>query len=483
MDLRINILRDLQQQKKSIHNQLNHGIIDSVNAMTELELIEKKERNLIKQLVLNAHVTADGTPRKITYQESKGLYYTLLANKKKIYATSLDIMYDKLFTEYGLSITDYSFKAIFDLALIEKAKTRNRNPETIYHNQSEYNRFIDGELGKKDVRKITKYELQEYSQSLVNRLNLTVNAFKAYKGVLNIVFNYAMEHEIISSNPVPYINNHDYYTSCIPSNSCSEKKILSEHEISIVINTVRQYMTYSRYHGYFVNGYAILMAIESGMRAGELASLKWEDIHDTYIHIHTQQLSIRKSNDNAHLMYTQKFEHWINKGKIYYIVPWTKGEKGVPNGGRKFPLTDRIKSILSELKAVQDKLNIKSCYVFANRDEAPIKTDAYETCLRRMLQSLGFNVTNNHAFRMSLNSNVFIGKLQLPVTERANLLGHSVETNEKHYSFSKKDNIDNICSLLNEMDNEIIKVSPRSHLKLVKFTKEKSLETANFKAL
>ena len=50
---------------------------------------------------------------------------------------------------------------------------------------------------------------------------------------------------------------------------------------------------------------------------------------------------------------------------------------------------------------------------------------------------------------MSLNSNVLIGRCNLPVTERARLLGHSVETNLKHYSFAGKDNMDELKALLN----------------------------------
>ena len=46
-----------------------------------------------------------------------------------------------------------------------------------------------------------------------------------------------------------------------------------------------------------------------------------------------------------------------------------------------------------------------------------------------MLTNLGFDITNNHAFRMTLNSNVLAKKLNIPVAKRAELLGHSVETN------------------------------------------------------
>lgn len=112
--------------------------------------------------------------------------------------------------------------------------------------------------------------------------------------------------------------------------------------------------------------------------------------------------------------------------------------------------------------------------MFCHKNGEWIKTDAYETCLRRLMSGLGYNVTNNHSFRMSLNSNVFIGKYGLPATERARLMGHSVETNLRYYSFAGKDSLDDICAILNEE----IEVSPRSHQNIVTYTNEKSSRTA-----
>lgn len=103
---------------------------------------------------------------------------------------------------------------------------------------------------------------------------------------------------------------------------------------------------------------------------------------------------------------------------------------------------------MGELKHLQDQKGIVSEYVFCHEDGEWIKTDAYETCLRRMCQSLGFTVTNNHALRMALNSNVFI-PLGISVTERARMLGHSFETNLRKYSFAGKNSNGNILEVLN----------------------------------
>ena len=61
---------------------------------------------------------------------------------------------------------------------------------------------------------------------------------------------------------------------------------------------------------------------------------------------------------------------------------------------------------------------------------------------------MGFKVTNNHALRMSLNSNVLI-PLGISVADRAAMLGHSVETNLKFYSYAQKGYIEDVRNRLN----------------------------------
>ena len=425
------VLKSLENQRFSVTSELKCGIINVDDAANEYDMISLKEKQIKEKMVLAVHITAEGLPRKIVYQESKDLWYTQLEGKKRVYAKSEDALIDKLFVFYGLTIEDYSLKGIFDLALEEKRATNNSNEYTIERYEYDFKRYIKNSFYKKDIRKITKSDIKKYTQDLVNELHPTKKSFFQYKSVLNLIFEYALEFDIIDVNPLLGIRNAAYYKSCNTVKKQSEEKILSQDEIELVKDTVRKYMGYKVYNGYFINGYAILFSIETGVRAAEIPALKWEDISDTNIHIHAQQLSKKAEG-----------------GKEYYYAPWTKNEKGVSSGGRYFPLTNSLRALLTELKLLQKRLNIKSEYIFCHEDGEWIKTDAYETCLRRMLKSLGFSVTNNHAFRMSLNSNIFI-PLNIPVTDRARLLGHTVETNLKHYSYAGKDNIGDICSLLN----------------------------------
>ncbi len=220
---------------------------------------------------------------------------------------------------------------------------------------------------------------------------------------------------------------------------------------------LRRRMEWNRFGGYYINGYAMLFAVLTGVRSGELCALQWKDIEDECIHIHAQQLSDEKEDG----------------GTLYYYVPYTKNEKGVSEDGRDFPLTKKIKALLSEIKEKQNARNIVSEFVFCHEDGEWIKTDAYETFLRRLCRSRGFDITNNHAFRMSLNSNVLI-PMGISVADRAAMLGHSIETNLKYYSFAQKDYISTVRALLDRDYDEGTQGNPDN---VVIFPQKESSET------
>ena len=181
-----------------------------------------------------------------------------------------------------------------------------------------------------------------------------------------------------------------------------------------VISQEKSTLNLKKYGDYYVNGYAMLFAIETGVRVGELCAMKWEDIKETSVHIHSQQLSKKQKG-----------------GTEYYIVPYTKNEKGESEDGREFPLTRNIKSLLAEIRAKQDERGINSEFIFCDESGEWIKKDAYITFLRRLCQSKNFNVTNNHALRMSLNSNVLIPK-GVSVADRAAMLTLPIERNQSY---------------------------------------------------
>ena len=426
------LLKEIELEKISFQLKCKRGIMDEIDATDYINMLNKREEKIKIELVSKYHVSHDGTPRTITYRDDRDLYTTFMPNRSRLSAKTKNDLYDKILKYYGVYIDDMSLESVFRKALDEKARTENPDGKTIVRYEYDYKKYINDNLAKKDIRKITGADLQEYTQQLVNNNSVTDKQFKKYKSVLNLIFRYAVEYDIISVNPVPKIKNAVYKKSLAATENDAEKKIHSQSDIERIKSEVRRRMPQQKYHGYFINGYAILISIETGLRAGELCSLRWSDVKEDYIHIHSQQLT--KKEDGK-------------KGYTFYYAPYTKNEKGVSRDGRKFPLTKALRALLDELRALQEDLHIQSDFILCHEDGEWIKTSAFETCLRRLCQSLDIDVTNNHALRMSLNSNVFIPK-DINVAERAQMLGHSIETNLRYYSFAGVDTLQDVCKLL-----------------------------------
>ncbi|MBR4182555.1 MAG: tyrosine-type recombinase/integrase, partial [Lachnospiraceae bacterium] len=151
--------------------------------------------------------------------------------------------------------------------------------------------------------------------------------------------------------------------SCDTRKPRPEEKILSPEEIGMLKAEVRRRMTMKKYGRYYINGFAFLFSVETGVRIAELCAIKWEDIYDDHIHIHRQQLS---EDDEA-------------GNNTYYLADYTKNEKGISEDGRDSPLTDAIASLLSEIRTLQEELGMDPEFVFCHEDGEWIKKEAYAT--------------------------------------------------------------------------------------------------------
>lgn len=110
-----------------------------------------------------------------------------------------------------------------------------------------------------------------------------------------------------------------------------------------------------------------------------------------------------------------------------------------PDGGRKFPITPNVKQII----ALANEIPGESEYLFHDPDcSEAIKKDTYCKYLARHCRKLGISTTNNHAFRVAMNSKLIA--MGYSPADRALLLGHAVETNERNYSVVDSRHLDEI---------------------------------------
>lgn len=476
----MNLISDYERNIFHVKKAQADGIMNMLDATSEIQMYKSKEMRAKEQFVKAVHVNKDGTPKKIDRENNdrKWWYTKLPGHSYRTVAGTYEALINKIYDFYSGSANDLSFGNMFSKALDEKERTMNNSPRTIERIRQDYKYFITKDFASKSIREITVPVLQEYVQRRTKELNPGQKRLKQFKGLLNLTFKYALYYEKIDKNPVNALELRRYYPDCKVQDRSSKANVFSPEEIEIIKAEVRRRIEHGHGNvidGYYINGYITLIAINTGMRVAELCALKWTDIDLTegIIHIHAQQL-VRK-NENGE--------------KEFYYEDSTKEEKRVSNGGREFPILPEIEAILTELKALQKSLGIESEFVFCNKDGSWVKTNKYTAYLQRMLRSLALEcpATRNHAFRKTFNTNVLI-PAGIDAPDRAALLGHTVETNERHYTFASRHYLQNARDKINALNQEnrkendvepakIAEVNPGSTQKIIPFEKIKKAET------
>ena len=233
--------------------------------------------------------------------------------------------------------------------------------------------------------------------------------------LLKAIFTYGRSKHYLSQNPAEFIDYHDYANQCDTQVRTNEERSFSEEDLSAL-------KVYAMKHKTNPHAIAMLISMQTGMRAGELAALKTSDILDGYIHVHSQQL--RRNDEEGH--------------QVFSYAGYTKNERQNPKGGRYIPITDECQEALQIAEALQGE----STFVLHQKDGSPIQKDSYMQYLRRVCHSLGIEITHNHAFRVAFNARLIADDID--GNDRSLILGHSMQTNERHYSFSDQRRLDRI---------------------------------------
>jgi len=387
-----------------------------------------KVEKMIKEKYVETHHA-----REIPFLENKNYWRTYIGSpRKEVTRRNKNDLIDYLYTYYKKQESaSLTIAEVFEHLQEYRQNSLNRSENTIERDRQVFERFFEPKFRNRECTRITDDDISAYINTRSKALSIKDRALKDSYLILRRIFDYAMKKEkIITFNPVRNVDIENYYNNCDHSEKSSDEKIYTASEIESIKRQIRKEMTGRAYDAI---GYAMLFAIETGVRVAEIPPLRWSDISNKGVHIHRQQ----------------RMTCIKGKGRIFSELPYTKDERRHPHGGRYYPITDAIKDILDESRECQEKLGIVSEFIFCDEKGRWLNKETYSQRLRRMCKRMGYEITNNHAFRMSLNSNVFI-PLGLPVTQRARLLGHSVEVNERKYSHSRTERLVDIKEILDQ---------------------------------
>lgn len=388
---------------------IEHDMIDLSYVQEQIEMDRRK-------LLLTKHPYA-------IWKGKDGKWYTYLSDEKKgrilKKRTSEKAIEDLIVEHYS-----QQFKIE---AKREKEKEKNENRfdsnfeawknkqiaygvsgNTIYKYEYDYKRFFSGtEFEKMDIRDITEENITIFIIARIKELDLKEKAGKALWGYISGVFRSARINKRITDDPCQYVDTKSFFKFYNKEVKPSSSRVLSDSEVAMIMGRI---VLDHEEKPWYMPSYAVEMSVYTGMRAGELAGLKWENI------------SLDKR-----VIVISKSEKYDSINKEYYLSS-TKTYKS-----RHFPISNEIMQLLQKIKKVQEEYGIYKGFVFSTAD-GHVHCKVISDCMRNKCIQIGMKQTKGiHAVRRTVNSRMRCAGVSATVA--AALLGHTEDVNNANYTY------------------------------------------------
>lgn len=273
---------------------------------------------------------------------------------------------------------------------------------------TDYKRFFSEELPicKKVFSSITEDDLTDFIKSTIHKLGLTRKTYAGLRTLVRGIFKYGKSKKYTSISMTKFFGDLE-----LPNNIFEKKvvnkntEIFKEGEICIVIS-------YLRSHADIWN-LGLLLQFQTGMRVGEIAALKREDIQ----------------SDGTLWVHRTEIKYKDDSGK------WAVGIKEFPKtdaGNRNIILPENARWTLDTIL----KLNPHGEFLFMNNGKR-IRETTFNKRLSRVCKELRMEHRSTHKIRRTYGTTLLdSGVNDSTVSEQ---LGHSdIATTRKYYYYSNK---------------------------------------------
>lgn len=318
----------------------------------------------------------------ITYNENnKAIYSSVYGKTYSEVKSKLD--YAKFQAEQSQAIKPLRFSDIIDSWLVEnKIKIK---PATYTKYKSIIETHIKSNLGNILSTQITSEKINSF---LLNKLqngkldgsgSLSPTYVRSIALIINSVVNYAVNEGYIEPFKNPIYK---------PSTCSKSPNTLSNNDYVILSNYLKNDVDYTKL--------AIMLALYSGLRIGEICALKWDNIDFEKSIIHISSTVSRVKDDNG--------------TKLIIETPKTK------SSDRFIPIPNSLLQILEQF------YNNKNPFVISNSTDF-VNPRTLEYRFHKVLKEANVQQTNFHSLRHTFATKCI--EIGMDVKSLSEILGHA----------------------------------------------------------
>lgn len=167
---------------------------------------------------------------------------------------------------FGLDYSNISFNDLFKEYMEIKKSNVKESVYFVYYEA--WKNYIKDTIGKRKVKDITNAEIIKLCNMLKRDKGLKKQTIKTPYSVLNMVFDYAINSNIIYKNPCKNVMRY------IPDDEKRERDALSIHQYKWIASWLDNHYK----EDYNMVGILFKLGCNTGLRIGELLALTWSDI-------------------------------------------------------------------------------------------------------------------------------------------------------------------------------------------------------------
>lgn len=392
----------------------NNALLSDLTLLADCANIQLNE--VLKDLSMKADIKIlEQHKYEVYYSQSENAWRTYLpddtkANKRKPLKRSTKENLEKEIIRFykekhkAESREYITLEQVYKEWLIYRRDFTSTKSKTIQENVAEWNKFFkDTELSKMPIKDIQPITLIRFFRSVTKDRSVTHKRVSNARSVLNGIFSYAIEEELILHNPVSDVNFKQFVYK--PVENQSENVFSQEEAVKLLtyLNDINE-----------PYALAISLSFYLFIRVGETKALRWSDIdyEKRTIYLHGQVLTERILNDDLTF-----------SSRSVVLSEQMKGNTS--KGYRTQYLTDEALEILERAKA----LNPFGIYIFEPMGK-PMTTDRFNRRLKKYCLESGIPYHSSHKIRFYNASTAYDGK---NLTTISKLMGHSKVETTFHY--------------------------------------------------
>lgn len=402
------------QQQLAFEEAVKHGIINLADVLEKNEIMKNKEILEQHEQFCKIWQATDGRYKTKLPDESK-------SNGKKMVAKTSREDLEKYIIKYykgrqGQKENPRTMKALYPEWIKYKAvETSKANANKLQWVWNTY--FADSDIADMDMQTIDVITLKTWFLNVIEKHKLSNKKYKEMKSVANMLFDYAVEKNIVSANisrSVHGISNKKFYE---PDKKEAAGQVYIDDEIQLILEQAEKQYKKTKNSAYL----AVCLNFSLGLRVGELVALELKDFSESCVEICGQEIK----------------EYYVGiDGKLhrsgYCVVSYTK----TIAGKRKLYLSERAKKYLDMILHHNECNGLNSKYLLLDKSGERLHEYSVNNVLRRLNRQIDTIQKGNHSIRKTLISRM-IESNELTNEEIRMFAGHEdFSTTAKFYNYS-----------------------------------------------